>query len=220
MPQFVDLKGCRFGRLLVLERAENASDNATRFLCQCDCGNRKIIRAKHLKSGAIQDCGCGKSKRMAARNLKHGGSGTRLYNIWIKMRDRCHNPNSADWHDYGGRGISVCATWDLSFDTFREWAMKNGYDESKSIDRIDVNAGYFPDNCRWASASVQANNKRNNHYIIYHGEQITLADAAKNSPVPYGTIKRRIAYYGWNADDAVDTPIGGKRPQAKKENTT
>ncbi len=210
MPKFIDLSGQRFGKLVVLERVENSNDGATRFLCQCDCGNIKIIRSKHLKSGAIRDCGCEKSKRTRIKNLTHGGSGTRLYNIWIKMRDRCQNPHSADWYDYGGRGITVYDKWDSSFEAFRKWSENNGYDDGKSIDRIDVNAGYYPDNCRWVSMRVQANNKRNNHMVCYRGKEMSLADAARLSSVPYSTIKRRITVYGWSAEKAIETPIKGK----------
>lgn len=210
MPKFIDLSGQRFGKLVVLERAENSNDGTTRFLCQCDCGNIKIIRSKHLKSGAIRDCGCEKSKRTRIKNLTHGGSGTRLYNIWIKMRDRCKNPHSADWYDYGGRGITVYDKWDSSFEAFRKWSENNGYDDEKSIDRIDVNAGYYPDNCRWVSMRVQANNKRNNHMVCYHGKEMSLADAARLSSVPYSTIKRRITVYGWSTEKAIETPIKGK----------
>ena len=207
MPKYIELTGQRFGKLVVLKRVENAKDGATRFLCQCDCGNTKVIRSKHLKSGAISDCGCEKSQRTRNNNLKHGGSGTRLYNIWIKMRDRCKNPHSADWADYGGRGITVCDKWDSSFESFRKWAESAGYEKGKSIDRIDVNSGYYPDNCRWVSTQIQANNKRNNHIVSYHGKKMSLADVARLSTVPYGTIKRRICVYGWSVEEAVEVPV-------------
>ena len=126
------------------------------------------------------------------------------------MRDRCKNPHSADWYNYGGRGITVCEKWDSSFEAFRKWAESNGYDDRKSIDRIDVNAGYYPDNCRWVSMQVQANNKRNNHVVCYHGKEMSLADAARLSSVPYNTIKRRITVYGWSTEKAIETPIKEK----------
>lgn len=205
MPAFIDLSNRKFGMLKVIERVENGKDGATRYLCECKCGKRKIIRSKHLKSGAIQDCGCMKSARTSERNFKHGDCRARLYNIWIKMRNRCSNPKCKDWNSYGGRGIKVCSEWQESYFAFRDWAYANGYDESKSIDRIDVNNGYSPENCRWADDIAQANNKRSNHVITYQGEKMSLADAARLAAVPYDTLKRRISC-GWDVEKAVDTP--------------
>ena len=213
MPKLMNLKGKRYGKLVVLERAPNGSGGMTRWMCLCDCGNKKEVMAKHLKSGAISDCGCERSKRMTQRNLKHGDSGTKLYNTWCHMRSRCNNPNGIDYPDYGGRGIRVCDEWENSYEAFREWALKSGYQETKkiSIDRINVNGDYEPENCRWVDDYTQANNKRDNHYIEYHGERMTLAEAVRKSKtVRYDTAKARI-YKGWNPEEAIDTPLTTRR---------
>lgn len=158
MPQFIDLSGNRYNRLLVIERAPNKGRN-TMFRCQCDCGKIKDIGASNLKNNGTKSCGCLDMEVLMNRNVKHSGKGTRLYRIWKGIRNRCNNVNNKDYHHYGGRGISVCNEWS-DFTVFRDWAFANGYCDVLTIDRIDNDGNYEPLNCRWTDMKTQRINQR------------------------------------------------------------
>lgn len=160
---FRDLTGKRFGRLVVIRR-ESEIGQKVRWLCRCDCGSEKVISAYELTSGNTKSCGCLQSESRHFNARKHGGRGTRLYNVWKAMRQRCNDPNHSSYPHYGGRGIRVCAEWS-DYQTFSEWAFANGYDPDAprgkcTIDRIDVNGDYEPSNCRWVDAATQNANRR------------------------------------------------------------
>ena len=155
----IDLTGQRFGKLIVIERAPNQGRN-TMWKCQCDCGSITTTRSDSLRSNMTRSCGC----LIGEVNSTHGmsrGDGSYLYEIWKHMRYRCTNPNNHAWKDYGGRGIIVCERWMDSFENFYE-DMGHRPSPNHSIDRIDNNGNYDPTNCRWATASQQQQNKRNN----------------------------------------------------------
>lgn len=166
MSRANELSGKRFGRLLVLERAGSNSKGNSLWRCRCDCGNEAVIVGYSLTGGRSKSCGCLHHEKLSVRNQQekrtHGETHTRLYTIWRGMRQRCENANRKHYSDYGGRGITVCPEWDESYEAFRDWAVSNDYRDDLTIDRIDNDKGYFPENCRWVTMSVQNANRR--HY--------------------------------------------------------
>lgn len=189
--KFQDLTGQRFGRLVVLGIAERRK-TATRFLCKCDCGNETVVLSTNLKSGHTQSCGCWQDESRSIVHTKHGMKDTRLYGVWGKMKDRCLRENNPSYPRYGGRGITICDEW-LDFASFAEWAMVNGYDKDApygecTLDRIDNNKGYSPDNCRWVNEQVQANNRRSNKIVTYNGESHTVAEWSRILGIKLGTL--------------------------------
>lgn len=139
-------------------------------------------------------------KRNTTHGLSRGPDGKiiRLYNIWSRMKQRCHDLNSSDFAFYGGRGIQVCPEWRSDFKSFHDWAHANGYDDSMSIERADVNGNYEPGNCSWISMKEQSRNKRNNHLIAYGGETKTLAEWAEILGIQSSLLRYRLKH--WDTD--------------------
>lgn len=162
-----DLKGKRFGRLTVIEKAGNSPSRCIRWLCKCDCGNECMPESRNLLNGSIQSCRC-YQKEKASEGKKydfitiHKSKNPRIYRTWINIKSRCLNPNATKYQNYGGRGIIICDDWDKSFKSFYEWSISNGYTDKLTIDRIDVDGNYCPENCRWITNKEQQMNKRTN----------------------------------------------------------
>lgn len=192
-----DITGKRFGAWTVLGYA-----GAGHWKCRCDCGTEKTIQGGQLRIGTTHSCGCKKAARCALSYFKHGQSKTKLYGVWMGMKGRCGRKTDRAYKWYGDRGISVCEEWTNSFEVFCEWAMGTGYKEGLSIDRVDVNGNYEPENCRWVTQKIQANNTRRNVFFEYKGERLTLTQIADKTGLPPGSLKYRVKN-GMSAEEAV-----------------
>lgn len=208
MSRLNDLTGRKFGRLTVLERAPDqispSGRHRVRWHCKCECGKESFVNPDALLSGRVISCGCWSREKARLNHLTHGESGTRLHNIWLAMKRRCDTENIQAYRDYGGRGITVCQEWYQHYEAFRDWAMANGYTDDLSIDRIDNNGDYTPQNCRWVDSVAQANNRRSNHLLTYQGETHTLTEWAHKIGLNYQTLYSRI-YAGWDTEKALTT---------------
>lgn len=205
MPKLIDQTGKRFGRLVVVKRAAN-SGRTTRWECLCDCGNVVTVRQPDLHAGRTQSCGCIHKEQLADRNRTHNLSYTRLCSIWRAMKVRCYSTKSKAYSNYGGRGIAVCDEWKNNLEAFYSWAIAHGYDEHLTLDRIDVNGNYCPENCRWTDRKTQANNTRSNRVIEYDGKRLTIAQWSSETGIKPHTIRRRLEL-GWTIEKALKTPV-------------
>ncbi len=196
----IDLAGQRFGRWLVLSYT-----GEMRWLCRCDCGTEKDVHGASLRRGATQ--GCISCHPALGNRRTHGERRTRLYNIWSGMIYRCENPNADAYLRYGGRGISICPEWRSSYESFRDWARSNGYAAHLTIDRINNDRGYEPNNCRWATFAEQNRNYGRNRPIEYQGRTVLIGDLAVEHGLPADIVKNRVRRYGWTIEKALSTPV-------------
>ena len=203
-----DLMGRRFGRLVVVG-IDDRGVKRTYYFCQCDCGNTKSVRSDGLLSGAVQSCGCMKreqDRENLTANHKHKMSHTRPYEIWQGMKKRCYNQHDARYDRYGGRGITVCDEWRNDFKAFYKWALENGYADNLTIDRIDNDKGYSPDNCRWADAETQCRNRASNINITIGNATKTLTEWCEIFELDYATIHARYKHDKFKGIDDLFNP--------------
>ena len=205
MSILIDLTGNIYGRLTVICQVENTKEGRARWKCRCDCGNEKDIPGKDLRRGNIKSCGCLRREASSSRKKTHGASESRLYYIWLTMKQRCNNPNNHKARDYRNRGITICSEWN-EFEEFQKWALANGYADNLTIDRIDNDGNYEPKNCRWATAIEQGSNKRNNVNITFDGKIKNIAQWAREYGLKHGVVQKRIKYLGWSIEKALTTP--------------
>ena len=199
-----DYIGDKFGRLTIIADAGKYKNNSYKVLCKCDCGNTVETLLCRLLSGNTQSCGCLKSQLVAKRNVKHNLSNTHLYRIYMGIKNRCYNTKDLNYKKYGAKGILMADEWlgENGFHNFYTWADKNGYYYEKlpngrsklTIDRIDNDKGYSPENCRWATNEEQANNKKMNVIIEVNGEKIHLRQLAKELNMNFNTLFKRWKY--------------------------
>jgi hypothetical protein len=209
----IDLTGKVFGKLTVFGYSH--SNKYAYWKCLCECGKESIVRSSHLLTGAIKTCGCSwsengkKTIKVALEAHKKYGeyANSRLYTIWKSMKERCSDKKNKD---YGGRGITICSEWANNFLAFYNWAMANGYSDDLSIDRMDNDGNYCPENCRWSDKTTQANNTRKNVYITYCGETKSMAQWAKEFDIPVSTFCRWIKN-GKNIEEIILKKCGNNK---------
>lgn len=176
-----DLTGQRFGRLVALEVSGRNKYGNLMWLCKCDCGNMHTVPSGKLIQGKSKSCGC-YAKEVHAKSLeKHGittGGKPRTFTIWCGMKARCLDPKAISYKSYGARGITVCQEWlgEQGFENFHNWAIANGYTDELTIDRIDNNGNYEPNNCRWVEAKENRKKQRNVHYVEAYSLKLSVSD--------------------------------------------
>lgn len=202
-------EGDRYGRLTVIER----TDGVRRWICRCDCGNVITVCQDHLRSGHIRSCGCLRKELTSKRVKRHGDSHTQLHNKWCEMNSRCNFTHGDRYGYYKGRGIRVCEEW-KSYEAFKEWSLKNGWEPGLSLDRIDNDGPYSPDNCRWVPFKQQCRNRSTNVKITIGGETHILTEWLEMYNVSKHTYYSRL-HMGWNQIDAITKPVAHKHNKSK-----
>lgn len=203
MGKFDDLTGRRYNMLTVLEM-DCKKNGSFYWKCLCDCGNMTSVKSGNLKSGMVKSCGCLMHQNEKAKT--HGMSKSKIYRVWAAMKARCYNTKTAAYKDYGGRGIQMCDEWKDSSEKFMSWALANGYKESLTIERINNDSDYCPENCTWISLQEQSKNRRSCHRITYNNKTQNLVQWCEELNLPYKHIHNRISKLGWSFERAISEP--------------
>ncbi|MDQ0414221.1 hypothetical protein [Mesobacillus stamsii] len=186
----IDMTGMIFGKVKVINRFSEYAETPVKWLCICDCGKEFITTGQRLRRGSTNSCGCSSGELIGKANRTHGMSNTRRYKTWSHMIERCTCKTHKQYEDYGGRGITVCEEW-KTFENFYKWTTENGYDDKLSIDRINVDKGYEPTNCRWANRYIQANNTRRTIMVTIKGVTKSLSAWSEETGINKGTLDGR-----------------------------
>jgi len=208
-----NLVGKKFNYLTVIEFAEVDKFGNKLWLCKCDCGKTKIIRGNHLKTHGTKSCGCWNDKNRKEMHLKHCQTKTSTYKIWSHIKDRCLNPKNKSYKNYGGRGITVCDRWKDSFENFLQDMGK--CPKGMTIDRINNNLGYYPNNCRWANQKTQQRNRRNNRIIKFNDTEKTLSEWADDLGMNQDTLGFRINSNKWTLERALTQGLKKRTTKCK-----
>lgn len=207
--------GTKVGRWSVVAVSdEKLYRNSGAFFCRCECGTERLVAAYRLRSKKTMSCGCAAIEAAARTNTRHGLAKHPLQQVWRTMKERCYNPNSANFYRYGGRGIFVCKRWHKlpAFIEDNEALAKPG----TTLDRIDNNGPYSPRNCRWVSPQDQANNRGNNLILEFRGRKQTCAQWARELKMFEPTLRKRIIDSGWSVEDALTTPVRRRKGSPHK----
>lgn len=212
-----NITGMRFGRLVAIRKERSEWNKEKRqyisyWLFKCDCGNEKVINKYAVTHGRVLSCGCFAIQKTIEKNTKHGlfKVEKRLYRCWQDMKNRCYNEKIEKYKRYGGRGIKVCEEWKDNFEKFYDWATSNGYRNDLTLDRIDFNGNYYPDNCRWVTWKEQARNTSRNVHIEMNGEVKILTEWLKIYDIPrsnYYKLKEK----GFSNEDIFIKGFGKRR---------
>lgn len=201
--RIIDLRGRKFGRLTVVSYAGKRAA-AHCWNCECACGSESVVRGGNLVSGGATSCGCLQRELASKRFATHRRTKTTEYNIWSGMLSRCTNRNSRSYRYYGARGITVCDRWQSFENFFADMGARPSM--KHTLDRIDNDGQYSPENCRWATLSEQARKKSNSVLVTHDGSTKTIAEWSEIVGIPYGTLHNRIVYLKWTPDKAINTP--------------
>lgn len=196
-------RGDKYNFLTAVRFSHRDKRSQLYWLFKCDCGNKKVIVVEDVKKGSIKSCGCMQRELLKERHITHGMSKTREYKTWASMKSRCLNKNNPGYKNYGARGITVCKRW-MKFENF--YADMGDKPRGMSLDRIDNNGNYKPENCRWATRRQQGNNKRNNRLLTYRGKTMTTAQWARKTDIDRITLHKRIKK-GWSTEKVLTVPI-------------
>lgn len=207
MAKIIDLIGQHFGKLEVVNFAGVNKFQKALWYCKCACGGEKIAIGAALRNGRVTSCGCLKGYHT------HGFSRSKICRVHYGMLGRCYSPKYDSYKHYGERGIKVCEEWH-DFTVFYAWAISSGYNETLTIDRIDVNKDYCSENCRWVSRAENNNNKTNSRLLTLKGETKTLPDWGRLLNIPIGTLYSRV-YMGWSDEEVLTRPVKIHKPPAK-----
>lgn len=217
MANIIDISGQKFNRWTVEELVGRTTSGGGLWKCRCECGTVRNVDGRSLRDGTSKSCGCLRNDNAKAGKYNSARAVTheRLYGVWSGIRSRCLNPHDRAYERYGGRGITICDQW-KDYRTFYNWAIENGYDDSSpkyvcTVDRIDNNGNYTPDNCRIVPQLIQCNNRQTNHLLEYEGSTHTISEWARITGINKHTIRRRIDTYGWSVQKALTEPLHHKR---------
>lgn len=217
------LVGKKFGAWTVLRQVDSkitsGGNKKACYECRCICGNIKTVTRQALMNGESKSCGCLKTQYCSQTNYKHGMAYNRIYKIYTSMKSRCSNPNNAEYNRYGGRGIEVCSEWlgDEGFINFYNWATNNGYQDNLSIDRVNNDGNYEPNNCRWATFKEQMNNTSKNHNLTYNNETHTAKEWSKILNISIHNIYYRIKK-GYPVEKVLSPDVYNKKQVAVYKN--